>query len=487
MREAVVLRWMVVMTILCLATPASAGPALDAALIERIDQHVADEVAASAIPGVALAVLHEGRIVHSRGFGVDGHGHAVSADTPFPIGSLTKSFTALLVRQFIEAGQLEADAPVQRYLPWFRVADAEASARITVRHLQNQTSGFSRADGITPLVAPAQPSTMALARAMGSTPLNRPVGASFEYSNLNFVLLGALLEQVSGRPWPELVRERVFAPLGMQHSFTGPEAARQAGMTALHRYWFGLPWPHETPGLHGMAPAGNLVASANDLARYAAMLLADGAAPKARLLAPESVTQLLAPSSPPGHARLLSADFDFRYGEGWFVGPFGAAADARWHLGSLSSFAAWMVLMPQTKQAVVLLINANNELPLGNFNAALSRLPIGVVNLLRGQPPPTGPSIRGAYLVFDAVIVVIALMLAALASWAVKRHRRAIWPALLLIVAIGLALLPRFAGLSAPMLWQFAPDLLLAVGLFIVLLAVPALVWAWRRLARAAT
>jgi CubicO group peptidase (beta-lactamase class C family) len=457
------------------ALTASAAPVLDAALVARIDRFVADEVAASNIPGVALAVLHEGRVVHSRGFGVDGHGHAVSADTPFPIGSLSKSFTALLVRQFIEAGQLDADAPVQRYLPWFRVADAEASARITVRHLLNQTSGLSRADGIAPLVEQTQASTMALARAMSSTVLNRPVGASYEYSNLNFVLLGALLETVSGRPWPQLVQERVFAPLALQHSHTDPGQA--PGMTALHRYWFGVPLQHELQALPGMAPAGNLVSSANDMARYAAILLAGGAAaPGARLLTPASVAQLLAPGSPPGHARLLAADFDFRYGEGWFVGPFGAAADARWHLGSLSSFAAWMVLMPETQQAVVLLINANNELPVGNINAALSRLPIGVVNLMRGQPPPTGPSILSAYLVFDAVIVLLAAALVALAWWAARPHRRAIWPALMLLVAAGLALLPRSVGLSASMLWQFAPDLMLAAGLFIALLAAPAVV-----------
>jgi CubicO group peptidase (beta-lactamase class C family) len=468
--------------LLWLAASACAHAALDPALLQRIDRFVADEVASSNIPGVALAVLDDGRVAHSRGFGHDGHGGAVTADTPFPIGSLTKSFTALLVRQFIESGQLDADTPVQRVLPWFQLADAQASPRITVRHLLNQTSGFSRADGITPLVAQTQASTMALARAMSSTPLNRPVGASYEYSNLNFVLLGALLEELSGRPWPQLVQERVFAPLAMQRSHTDP--ARAAGMTALHRYWFGVPLQHGLRALPGMAPAGNLVASANDMARYAAMLLAGGAAPSGRLLTPESVTQLLAPGSPPGHARLLSADFDFRYGEGWFVGPFGAAADARWHLGSLSSFAAWMVLLPETKQAVVLLINANNELPLGDINAALSRLPIGVVNLLRGQPPPTGPSLRSAYLVFDAVVVLLAAALAALAWWA-ARTRRGVWPALMLLAAVGLVWLPRAAGLSASMLWQFAPDLLLAVALFAALLAAPALVFCWRRLSRA--
>mgnify|MGYP003438841503 CR=1 FL=1 len=94
--------------LLWLAAPACAHAAFDPALLQRIDRFVADEVAASHIPGVALAVLDDGRVVHSRGFGDDGRGHAVSADTPFPIGSLTKSFTALLVRQFIEAGQLDA-------------------------------------------------------------------------------------------------------------------------------------------------------------------------------------------------------------------------------------------------------------------------------------------------------------------------------------------------------------------------------------------
>ena len=103
---------------------------------------------------------------------------AISADTPFPIGSLTKSFTALLVRQAIDAGQLDADAPVQRVLPWFRVADADASARITLRHLLNQTSGFSRADGIAPLLSGSQASIEELARGLGTVSLNRPVGAA---------------------------------------------------------------------------------------------------------------------------------------------------------------------------------------------------------------------------------------------------------------------------------------------------------------------
>ena len=405
-------------------------PPLDALTIERIDAFVAREAADSGIPGVAIALLQDGRAPHVRGFGHDGRGKAITGETPFPIGSLTKSFTALLVRQAIEAGQLDADAPVQRYLPWFRVADAQASARITLRHLLNQTSGLSRADGIAPLLQGNRASIEELARGMGAISLNRAVGERFEYSNLNYVLLGAVMQAVTGESWDALVRERVLRPLATTHSHTDHDSARRDGMTALHRMWFGVPVAQQTQLLPGFAPTGSLVASANDMARYLQMLLADGGAPAGRVLSAQGVTQLLVPGSPPARATLLSAEFDFRYGEGWFVGPFGAAADARWHLGNLASFAAWMVLLPESKQAVVVLVNANSELPFGDVNAVMSRLPIGVVNLLRGQAAPQGPSLRAAYRPFNAIVTAVWVVLAALAWWAVRV--RPAWPGLLM-------------------------------------------------------
>ena len=95
------------------------------------------------IPGVSLAIVEGDQIVHLRGFGqARPGGESPSPETPFFIGSLTKSFTALAVMQLVEAGKVELDAPVQRYLPWFRVADPQASAQMTVRHLLNQTSGL---------------------------------------------------------------------------------------------------------------------------------------------------------------------------------------------------------------------------------------------------------------------------------------------------------------------------------------------------------
>ncbi len=473
--------WCCVMAGQVLAQP----PAFDAALRERIDAFVERERQASGIPGIALAIVTEGGAPHVRGFGDDGLGKAISAETPFPIGSLTKSFTALLVRQAIDAGQLDADAPVQRYLPWFRVTDTQASARITLRHLLNQTSGFSRADGIAPLLQGSSASIEELARGLGAVSLNRPVGERFEYSNLNFVLLGAVLQAVTGRPWEELVHEQVLRPLGMAHSHTDHDAARQAGMTALHRMWFGRPVAQHVSLLPGFAPTGSLVASAGDMGRYLQMLVAGGTTPAGRVLSAQGVEQLLAPTSPPGRSKLMSADFEFRYGEGWFVGPFGAAADARWHLGNLASFAAWMVLLPETKQAVVLLINANTELPLNEVNAVMSRLPIGVVNLLRGQAVPQGPSLREAYRPLNAAAALVVVGMAVLVWWA-TRMRRAVGSVLMLLLAIAMAVALQVMGLSPAILSAFAPDFALVLAVVGAMLCLPAALraaaWARRAL-----
>ena len=107
---------------------------------QAIDDYVAAQVIGAHIPGLALGIVNADGTAHVHGFGQAGpSGQAVSGHTPFIIGSMSKSFTALAVMQLVEDGKLELDAPVQRYIPWFRVADAVASSRITVRHLLNQT------------------------------------------------------------------------------------------------------------------------------------------------------------------------------------------------------------------------------------------------------------------------------------------------------------------------------------------------------------
>jgi hypothetical protein len=201
------------------------------------------------------------------------------------------------------------------------------------------------------------------------------------------------------------------------------------------------------------------------------------------VLSTDGVAQVIAPASPPGRSTLPLADFQFRYAEGWFVGPFGTAADARSHLGNLASFAAWMVLLPDTQQAVVLLVNANTELPFNEANAVMSRLPIGVVNLPRGQPAPQGLSLRSAYLPLN-VAAAVAVIAAAMLSWWAARTRRAMWSVLLALTAIIVGLASQLMGLSATILAAFAPDFALVLVALGTLLCLPSALRVWARARR---
>jgi hypothetical protein len=128
------------------------------------------------------------------------------------------------------------------------------------------------------------------------------------------------------------------------------------------------------------------------------------------------------------------------------------------------------------------LINAKSDLPINGIDAVTSRLPIGVVNLLRGQPPPQGPSVRQAYLPFNTACAFALVVLTALTVWAARTRRRA-WPVVLLGVAIAIGVAGWVYGLNPRVLWAFTPDVGLVVAAALVLLCLPAALsaWAWAR------
>ena len=141
--------------------PASEAPSPG---FTAVDAYIRRQMKDARIPGLALGIVRDGHLVHLRGFGrADEGGRAVTPRTPFFIGSISKSFTALAVMQLAEAGRVDLDAPVQRCIPWFRVADPDASAQVTVRHLPNQTSGLTgRAGRGTTLAAGMHPLELAV-------------------------------------------------------------------------------------------------------------------------------------------------------------------------------------------------------------------------------------------------------------------------------------------------------------------------------------
>src|SRR3989337_2657597 len=240
-----------------------------------IDAYVTEQVNNLGIPGMALGVGQNGQIAHLQGFGVaDSSGRAVTPQTPFYIGSVTKSFTALAVMQLVEAGKIDLDAPVQTYLPWFELADKEASAKITVRHLLNQTTGISRIDGERDWTS--QQGLEETVRGLTTIQLTQPVGTTFQYSNLNYNIAGLIVEKVSGQSYAEYMTQHIFEPLDMRHSYASRAPALADGLSEGHHYMFGHAFVSEGPIPPAHLPSGFLIASVEDMAHYTIAQLNDG-------------------------------------------------------------------------------------------------------------------------------------------------------------------------------------------------------------------
>jgi CubicO group peptidase (beta-lactamase class C family) len=354
----------------------------DAAPYDAIDRYIEQQLKRLNVPGAAVAIVEGDQIVHQRGFGQTRPGGTPpSPQTPFFIGSLTKSFTALAVMQLVEAGKVDLNAPVQRYLPWFRVADPQASAQMTVRQLLNQTSGLSSACGWAPLAdfdqSPGAGERQA--RALATLRLTHPVGSAFAYSNMNYNLLGLIVEAVSGESYAAYVQDHIFGPLDMRHSYTTRREAAQNGLALGHRYWFAYPvaTPH-LPLPRGSLASGQLISSTEDMSHYLIAQLNEGRYGGVQILSPAGVAEMHRPG-----VKFTMMGVSEQYGMGWFIDDRDQVRIAS-HSGVVPDFFAYMAIVPGQKKGLVLLMNADHFLL---SNLALLEVGTGAATLLAGARP----------------------------------------------------------------------------------------------------
>ena len=328
-----------------------------------IDAFIAEELPASGAPGIAYAVV-DGNDVHTgaQGMLVDGGEDQITPDTPFLIGSVSKSFTAVAVLQLAEAGQIDLDDEIAQYLPIF--ADGP-SGQITIRQLLSHTSGYSTVQGnMIHEDRSRSPGELAehVAR-IAEWDLAFSPGERWEYSNANYHILGLLIERESGQGYAAYVQTRILMPLGMENSFVadgGPPRASAIG----HRPWFGghRPYPLDRTQRVG-APAGGVYSSVNDLAVYMAMLL-NG---EDDIISAENKAVMLRPAG----------DVSPFYGLGWFVD---SQAGTVFHGGLVPGSESLLTLVPSDRSGVVILVNANSGIGFGETH----RLRNGITALALG-------------------------------------------------------------------------------------------------------
>jgi len=363
--------------------------------IAAIDAYVETAMVVAHIPGLALGIVKNDRIVHLRGFGTaDPTGRPVTPQTPFILGSVSKSFTALAVTQLIEAGHLELDMPVQRYLPWFRVADASASSQITVGHLLSHTSGFSQSASY---IGEGKERTLEQRiRDLHRAELTHAVGSSFAYSNVNYATLGLLVQTVSGQSYGDYIQQHVFDRLDMRHSFVSQAHAREQGLAAGYRIWFGFPVAANIAYREDRLPSSALISSAEDMTHYLIAQLNGGYFGDRSVASPEAVQAMHAPSQ------------GAFYGRGWRKTAVNGVP-AIWHSGVVSNYQSFVALSPEERWGVVVLMNVRSVL-VTTIRRQVAR---GVVSLLAGRAPPPqrGLSFTTRYVLVDLAFLLVMLIL----------------------------------------------------------------------------
>jgi CubicO group peptidase (beta-lactamase class C family) len=261
---------------------------------EHLARYLEQQMAEHTIPGLSLALTDRQQTLSVTGYGYAeiGTRTPVTADTLFPIGSITKSFTAVAVLQQREAGRLDLHEPVRSYLPWFGVDSAYEP--ITSHHLLSNTSGLPR----NTLNAPAP---LPEVRALGDARVGFPPGTRFHYSNVGFATVGLVLEAVSQQAYGDLIRAQILGPLEMDDTRPAiTNELRRSMAIGYAPYYDDRPTPRGYPPVPGRwiesaAASGCIASTAGDMAKYLRMLLNRGGGPGARVIPEEGFGLMIEP------------------------------------------------------------------------------------------------------------------------------------------------------------------------------------------------
>lgn len=439
-----------------------------------IDAFIEGALPATRAPGVAHAVVVDGELEAAGGHGVTllGGGEAVTAQTPFVTGSISKSFTALAIMQLAEAGALDLDDAVAEHLDAFA---GQPAGDATIRQLLSHTSGYSTMQGNSATGDAEGPLAVEVEALAARTPANAP-GTTWAYSNANYQILGRVIEERSGQPYADYVASKILEPLGMAHSFAAdgtahPEVARG------HLPWFGTKRPRPPYAFPtGSAPQGGIVASAEDLARYAQVMV-NG---QDDILSAKGKAAMLQPAS----------EASPHYGFGWFLDPQNESA---WHSGASPGTETLITLVPDTRSAAVVLINAGSGVGFGE-TAPLS---LGITARALELDDDAQGGRWGAKLTFLLLALSPLAFLANTAwAWLGRDALRAktdsafglfsLWFPLLstiVVAALLTGLVPRMIGAPMATIRRFSPDLALSL----VATAITGVTWALLRLSLAYT
>jgi len=330
--------------------PVTEPPRKYAKAVEQVEALIRGELETKRLPAISVAVVDDQTVVWAKGFGFADPQKKVpaTADTVYRVGSVSKLFTDIAVMQLVEAGKLDLDAPVIKYLPDFR-PKGEKADKITLRHLMAHRAGLVRESPVGNYFDDVNSSLEKMVASLNDTALVLSPGEKTKYSNAGIATVGYVLQVTQREDFATYLRRTLLEPLGMKHSAFAPLPDLQKDLAkAIMWTYHGREFPAPTFEL-GMAPAGSMYTTVNDLALFMKVLAAKGKTPAGQMLKPESLDEMWKPQFAKPEAKT-------GIGLGFFVNERNGQRRIG-HNGAIYGFATELAFLPDEKLGVVVAIS----------------------------------------------------------------------------------------------------------------------------------
>ncbi|MDX2297451.1 MULTISPECIES: serine hydrolase domain-containing protein [Streptomyces] len=453
--------------VLLSSVTASAAPRapVPADRLAAMDAYVRERMQATRTPGLAYAVVDPDGPVHARSWGTDGNGRPVTDATPFLWGSVAKPIAAGAVMTLVQNGRLRLDDRVVDHLPAFRFGGHDHAGRVTVRHLLQQTAGIpeSATFAVADCVDADCPDALGRLAALDDVRPLGPPGTTYAYTSANYLVLAALVESVTGRPFADHLRDSVLRPSGMDGAIADRASARARNLPPGHQLLWGVPSAIVDGVDDAGAAYGYTGGDLKDLAAFAALQLRDGkTADGGTVLTPASVSLM----RQPGRLRPSGTDTGYGngtgYGLGWRVGGLEPPLDtAVWHTGATPGYSAMIFVLPERDLALVLQQNLHGLL----HDGAVMQVGFGAARILAGGVAGDAPSAAVYHAtVWGLTALAVVLLAETLPAYRLLRRGaapRRLAPSVLWSLAGAAPVVTLVAALAlvgSRALWTWAPD-----------------------------
>src|SRR6266480_1091607 len=345
---------------------------------QELDDYVAATVRDWEIPGVAIAVVKDGKVVVVKGYGVRelGKPETIDENTIFDVASLTKSFTAAAVASLVDEKKMSWDDPVRRFIPTIEFPDPYLTANITMRDLLCHRTGIRATNSAWYFTSLNRSQLFGLLKNME---IAAPFRTQSVYSNIGFTIAGEAAARAAGTTWENLIAQRIIVPLGMKRTTAVfAQAPAMGNIASGHALINGVQrvTPREGTPRETTAPAGAIQSSAADLATWMIFQLGDGTFQGKRILSAEAMNEMHSPQIiiPTNEAFRTAGQVKYfgGYGLGWQVMDY-RGNRMLWHSGTGDGQTAFLVLLPDSRLGVAVLVNSWKAGPALN-NAIASRI-----------------------------------------------------------------------------------------------------------------